>query len=286
MTLPWKQLTTLAIFSGLLATEAPAQVNRPRTVPEVPANTELDATRTRQALDKVFKVYPPSLKQVLQLDSSLLTNKAYLAAYPKLSEFLDDYPAVARDPVFFIGAPKPVTSTSSSSGRQVTYIYRYDNLAFVVGILGVLGGIAWLMRATIAHQKWLRLSKGQAEAQAKILERFTSNEDLLNFIQTPAGRHFLEASSMPAPPKEVSAPVSQILGSMQIGMVLFAGGIGLEYVSPQADAAAAGVFHMLGVIVMSLGVGFVLSSFSSYVLSRKFGLLNPAANVTSQTPPS
>jgi hypothetical protein len=290
MILSWKRLTVFAIFSAVLAAETAAQTSvqvygngKLITLPETPLNGEIDATRTKQFLDQVFRLYPPSLKQVVQLDYSLLSNKAYLAAYPKLAEFLDEYPAVVRDPAFFIGSP-PSANPNSSTLRQVTNVYRTDDLALGIVILGIIGGIAWLIRATIAHQKWLRLSKGQAEAQAKLLERFTSNEDLLNFIQTPAGRQFLEASSMPAQPKAVSAPISQILWSIQIGLVLFTGGMGLIYVKSQAEGAA-GMFHILGVLVMALGVGFILSGLSSYILSRKFGLLSPT-DVTSQTPPS
>jgi len=203
----------------------------------------------------------------------------------------EGHPEVTRDPSFFIGVPKPASSPSSTSrpAPQITYVYRnLDGVAISLFIVGSIGGLVWLVRAVVAHQKWLRLSKGQAEAQAKILERFTSNEDLLNFIQTPAGRHFLEASSMSVTadqPKAIGAPIAQILWSVQIGLVLFAGGIGLDYVSPQAGDAGNGLFHIVGVVLIALGVGFVVSGFSSYVLSRKFGLLN-STNVSSQTPPS
>jgi hypothetical protein len=165
-------------------------------------------------------------------------------------------------------------------------VYRdYETMAFTLFILGVIGGIAWLIRATINHQRWMRLSKERVDAQAKILDRFTSNDELLNFIQTPAGRQFLESSSIPEQPKAMSAPISQILWSVQIGMVLFAGGVGLEIVSPQAGDISSGILHILGTLVIAVGIGFILSGLSSYILSKKFGLLTPT-NVTSQTPPS
>jgi hypothetical protein len=293
MTLSGKQLTALVILSGCLASEAHAQgsqANRlQRERDEILARTAApavqDAKRTKQGLDQVFKLYPPSLKQVLQLDSSLLSNRAYLAAYPRLAEFLETNPSVARDPAFFIGLPKPAT-TPRRTVAPATVVYRgLDNLAFSIFVVGVAGVIGMMVSATIRHQKWLRLSKGQADAQAKILDRFTSNDELLNFIQTPAGRAFLESSSLPAQPKAVSAPISQILWSVQIGMVLFAGGVGLEIVSPQAGDLSSGIFHILGTLVIAVGIGFILSGFSSYILSKKFGLLN-SNNVTSQTPPS
>jgi hypothetical protein len=296
MTLWWKQLTALVILTGCLAAQAHAQVSSgiralQRERDEILARQrqqnpgEMDATRTKYALDQVFKVYPPSLKQVLQFDSSLLSNKAYLAAYPKLSEFLDQHPVVARDPAFFIGVPKPASS-SPARPTTPTVVYRgLDNLALTLFMLGIIGAIALLINSTIRHQRWMRLAKERGDAQAKILDRFTSNEELLNFIQTPAGRHFLESSSAPAQPKPVSAPISQILWSVQAGMVLLAGGIGLEIVGPDAGELGSGIFHILGTLVIAVGIGFILSGFSSYILSKKFGLMN-SPDATSQTPPS
>lgn len=288
MTFSWKQLTALALLTGLLATEASAQGRGFRGGPPAPPPVPVsDAEKTKQALDQVFKNYPPSLRQVLQLDSSLLSNKAYLAAYPKLAEFLEGHPEVTRDPSFFIGVPKVASAPSRPAPPQIIY-RNLDNLAAALFVVGLIIGIAWLVHAVVGHQKWLRVSRRQTEAQAKILERFTSNEDLLSFIQTPAGLRFLEASSMPGmadQPRAVGAPISQILWSVQIGLVLFAGGIGLDYVSPQAGDVGNGLFHIVGVVLIALGVGFVVSGASSYVLSRKFGLLN-STNVTSQTPPS
>jgi len=286
MTLSWKRLTAMAIFTGLLATEAPAQ-GRGGFKPAPPPVPASDAENTKQALEQVFGNHPPSLKQVLQLDSSLLSNKPYLAAYPKLAEFLEGHPEVTRDPSFFIGVPKVVNAPSRPAAPQVVY-RNLDNMAAALFVVGLIIGIAWLVHAVIGHQRWLRVSRRQAEAQAKILDRFTSNEDLLGFIQTPAGLRFLEASSMPAmadQPRAIGAPISQILWSVQIGLVLFAGGIGLDYVSPQAGDVGNGLFHIVGVVLIALGVGFVVSGGSSYVLSRKFGLLN-STNVTSQTPPT
>jgi hypothetical protein len=296
MTPPWKQLTALVILTGGLATGAHAQGNRSireiqrqrdailaqnAPVPRIP-----DANQTKKALDGVFKLYPPSLRQVLQLDASLLSNKAYLDAYPQLAEFLDSNPAVARNPAFFIGVPKPASSSTTRATQPVVLYRDLDSIAFSMFALGVIGGIAWLVHATIRHQKWLRLSKGHADAQAKILERFTSNEDLLNFIQTPAGRQFLESSSMPEQPKAVSAPISQILWSVQIGLVLFAGGLGLNFVrAVEMGELTSGIFRIVGTLVIALGAGFILSGVSSYILSKKFGLLN-SADGTSQTPPS
>ena len=47
------------------------------------------------------------------------------------------------------------------------------------------------------HRRWSRLSKIQTDVHNKLLDRFTSNEDLLAYIQTPVGRKFLESAPIP-----------------------------------------------------------------------------------------
>ena len=37
----------------------------------------------------------------------------------------------------------------------------------------------------------------QYQVHNKLLDRFTSNEDLLAYVQTPAGRRFLESAPIP-----------------------------------------------------------------------------------------
>jgi hypothetical protein len=156
-----------------------------------------------------------------------------------------------------------------------------EPIAAVTAFLGFLGLVIWLFRAIMGHRRWLRVSRLQTEAQAKILERFSSNEELLQFIQTPAGRRFLDASSSPLEPRSLGAPVGRILWSVQAGLVLLFGGIGLEVLgkSSQLESGELGVaFLVIGGIVIALGIGFLFSGAASYVLSRRFGLFDQVAS--------
>jgi hypothetical protein len=117
----------------------------------------------------------------------------------------------------------------------------------------------------------------QYEVHSKLLDRFTSNEDLLAYMQTPAGRRFLESAPIPLPdePRSMSAPFSRILWSVQAGIVLVLTGIGLLYVSSTFVDEAAQFFMVIGVVTLALGGGFIVSALAAYGLSRKLGLLDP-----------
>ena len=71
----------------------------------------------------------------------------------------------------------------------------------------------------VTSRRWNKLSKVQYEVHSKLLDRFTSNEDLLAYMQTPAGRRFLESAPIRCPTSRdrCGAPFSRILWSVQAG---------------------------------------------------------------------
>ena len=69
------------------------------------------------------------------------------------------------------------------------------------------------------------------------------------------------------------APFGRILWSVQAGVVLASLGIGLRYAQGHVPEEIVPAFTVLGVIVMSLGFGAVMSAVVAYVLSSRLGLL-------------
>jgi hypothetical protein len=113
----------------------------------------------------------------------------------------------------------------------------------------------------------------------KVMDRLTSSEELLAYMQTPAGKRFLESTpiAMDAGPRAVSAPVGRMLWSVQVGLVLAAAGVGLQFVSRSVDKVAAQPMFAFGVLAIAIGGGFLLSAVVSFFLSRRLGLLATGA---------
>src|SRR6476660_2392454 len=64
---------------------------------------EQNANETRDRVGRILDQYPPSLRQVLRCDPSLLAKPDYLATYPALAAYLAQHPEVTHNPTFFIG---------------------------------------------------------------------------------------------------------------------------------------------------------------------------------------
>jgi hypothetical protein len=140
----------------------------------------------------------------------------------------------------------------------------------------ILGAVIWLIRTLIEHRRWSRLSRTQADVHNKLMDRFTSTEELMAYMQTPGGKRFLESgvvSLEPSSARAVSAPIGRILWSVQIGVIVIAAGIGLAFISTMIDREAAQPMLALGVLGASIGIGFLLSAVISYILSKRLGLI-------------
>lgn len=239
-----------------------------------------NADQTRQDFEQVLEKYPPSVGRVLKLDPSLMNNPTYLTPYPGLAAFIAQHQEVIRSPGYFlehVNSPTPYTQDPRRMRRDEMYGLLAGVAAFLA-FLVVVGVIVWFVRMLITSRRWNKLSKVQYEVHSKLLDRFTSNEDLLAYMQTQAGRNFLESAPirLPEEPRSMAAPFGRILVSVQAGVVLLLTGIGLLYVSSTFIDEPAELFLVIGVISLALGGGFIVSAFAAYALSRKLGLLDPA----------
>jgi hypothetical protein len=240
---------------------------------------DADAERTRESLNNLLERYPPALGRVLKLDPALMSNSAYLAPYPGLAAFLAQHPEVTRNPEYFLERINSPNYNNNDPGHRK----REDMLSMLAGFaaflvfLVVTSVLIWVIRMIVTHRRWNRLSKVQYEVHNKLLDRFTSNEDLLAYVQTPAGKRFLESAPIPLQDEapSLSAPFSRILWSVQAGVVLGTGGVGSLYVSTRFIEEPAQFFMVIGVLGIALGAGFIVSAVAAYLLSRKLGLLDP-----------
>jgi hypothetical protein len=231
-----------------------------------------DAQRTQQELTNLLQHYPPTLRGVLALDPSLLSNQSYLAPYPALASFLSAHPEIARNPSFYIGEAGPRHIESDVPTRLEEIV---TDLSVLAGFSLAICLIAWLIRTLIDYRRWNRLTNVQIDVHSKLMDRFTSNEDLLAYIHSPAGAKFLESApiTLDAGPRSMTQPMGRILWTVQGGVVLVAAGIGLEVVSGRIRYEVGLPLHALGVLGIALGLGLVTSAIISFVISRRLGLM-------------
>ena len=198
----------------------------------------------------------------------------YMAAYPDLVKFLDSIP---KSPATWSSTSK--ASRSWQNPRRLDPNFEalgvlLGGMAAIFLVIIFVGVITWLVRAFIQHRRWLRASQVQADVHTKLMERMTTNEELLAYVQSPAGSRFLEAAPLRPETEgpQLSAPIGSIIWSMMAGVVLTVLGVGFRYAGNFVKDEAHDAFVVVGVIILALGIGFMVASLMGFVLSSRLGL--------------
>lgn len=275
--------TVAIMLAALAVTHARSQSavtspagSAPAAAPMTASGLATNAAETREGLRELLGRYPPDLARILKLDPSLMANESYMGAYPLLSAFLVQHPEVIRSPDFFFESVWiPVERGPEAAAVQMWQtMMDYCSMLLVFGVVTTV--LVWLVKTVLEQRRWSRLSRVQTDVHSKLLDRFSSNEDLLAYMQTSPGKRFLEAAPIPvdaAPSRGMGAPVSRILWSVQAGVILSALGVGLQWVRGYVAPVVAPPLLVMGVVALSIGIGFVVSAIVSYALSRRLGLL-------------
>jgi len=284
-------LLAVVVMPAITGAQPPAAVVKPVAPPKAPVAAEVplapagdtapefDAGRVREQFYEILEKYPPSLGRVLKLDPSLMANETYLSPYPGVVAFLAEHPEIARDASFYLEriyvTGDGYRPDEAAQKRREIQEMLAAFAAFLV-FLVVVGVVIWLVRTILETRRWNRVSRTQAEVHSKLLDRFSSNEDLLAYIQTPVGRRFLESGPAPVPDdaRPIGAPLSRILLSAQAGIVLTVAAAGMLFLSRRIDQDVSAFFLVIGVVTLAVGIGFLASSAAAYAISSRLGLLN------------
>lgn len=155
---------------------------------------------------------------------------------------------------------------------------RGGEFAIFFLMLASLGFIAWTV--------WLGAKRRQAQGQAqtdlqhRLLDKFSSPQEIGDFLQTEGGRRFLQGLTIERTPIGNRHAGKRILLALQIGTVVSLLGsatlsLGIIYPMRRVDEPHPAV--IFGLLILAVGIGFLISAGISYRLSKAWGLF-PESN--------
>lgn len=113
--------------------------------------------------------------------------------------------------------------------------------------------------------------KHMAEFNGRLVERLGSVKDLAEFLQTEGGSRMLNSFTL----ERVSTSVRErVLRGSTIGVICIALSIGLLVLGRLYSWEDHEGFTIIGVIALSLGLGFIVSSAVSYFLAKAWRILD------------
>lgn len=290
-------LAAPVLLSVALSAQAPIHPSvpaRPPVAPETPALNDKDVAANQRELIRLLRL-SPTLTSVISHDPSLLSNQDYVAHNnPQLAEFLAAHPDVARNPEFYLfshlnrqdGSPDEALEREvwpdvyRAQGRPGPFADFMSNMppVLVSGIFVI--ALYWILRVILENRRWNRIFKLQSEVHGRLIDKFSSNQELASYMETDAGKRFLEAAPISVnfeQDRRVPNAVARVLTPLQIGVVLVLLGSGLlllRHAGPDMDVPML----VFGTVCMMPGIGFILSAGLTWILAARLGLMpDPSA---------
>jgi hypothetical protein len=294
-------LSFLAVPALLLATQpiavaaqaAPPKPPQPAVNAAPESQDELEATQ--EQLLKLLRT-SPTLTTVIAHDPSLLSNMDYVNKNnPQLGQFLVQHPDIARNPEYYL-----FTNLDLRGGRRYQALERAvwpdmgpppqnsgpERVIEPIAALGAfacfLGTLAWLIRQLLENRRWSRIFKLQSDVHARLIEKFGTTQELAAYMETEAGRRFLEAAPIPIGienDQRMPNAVARVLTPLQIGVVLVLLGVGF-FLLRNIHADIHIPMLILGTIALMPGIGFILSAGITWLLAGRLGLIPDGASTS------
>ena len=273
---------------------APGRPAAPSALPPAAPTSEKELAGAQLQLIQLLRL-SPTLTTVVARDPSLLANQDYVARNnPQLAQFLLAHPEVARNPEFYLftHVPPGEGGPDEALERAVWPQFQrpsqngwvsgeaFEPIAAMLAFACFLGAIVWLIRQFLENRRWSRIFKLQSEVHGRLIDKFSTTQELAAYMETEAGRRFLEAAPIPVgiePEQRVPNAIARVLTPLQVGIVLVLLGVGffmLRNIHPDARQAML----ILGTISLMPGLGFIISAGITWVLAGSLGLMPKSAH--------
>jgi hypothetical protein len=289
----WILLGVLTAGAGAqaIAQTRPAE---PKPAASEAALTDQEVADAQTQLLKLLRM-SPTLTTVVAHDPSLLADQAYVSRNnPELAQFLAAHPYVAQNPDFYLFRRRPGNTGQRDQELQRAIWPEFaepghpsggldavmDKVAPMIVAIFFFGALVWIIRLIVENRRWGRTFKQQSEVHARLIDKFSSSQELAAYMETEAGKRFLEAAPIPIgieSTRRMPNAVARVLTPLQIGIVLVLLGVGLlllRNVEPDMNVPML----VLGTLALMPGIGFILSAGVTWVLARRLGLMPEQAD--------
>jgi hypothetical protein len=243
---------------------------------------------TQDQLIKLLRL-SPTLTTVVSHDPTLLSDTDYVSRNnPQLAQFLVAHPEVTRNPDFYLFThvhrddgssdqaleravwPELIQTRDSWSADDVV-----QPIALLLAFACFLGALTWFIRQFLENRRWSRIFKLQSDVHGRLIDKFGSNQELAGYMESEAGKRFLEAAPIPvAFEQEQRMPnaIARVLTPLQIGVVLVLLGVGL-FLLRNVRTEMHVPMLVFGTIALMPGLGFIISAAITWVLAGRLGLI-------------
>jgi hypothetical protein len=279
--------TALALAPNTPAAAQPHAAAQP--APQMQLPSDKDIADTQEQFLKLLRL-SPVLTSVVARDPSLLADQQYVARNnPELAQFMASHPDIAKNPEFYLfsrleqGHGRREQALERSVWPDIVPADREPSSTAMVAheivpliiVPAFFLAVVWVIRIFVEGRRWNSSFKLQSELHGRLIDKFTSSQELATYMETDAGKRFLEVS-----PAALGADfaarmpnvVARVLTPLTAGIVLVLSGIGLLLLrNTQPDMTTP--MLVLGTLALMPGLGFILSAGATWIVAKRLGML-------------
>lgn len=131
----------------------------------------------------------------------------------------------------------------------------------IIGMLSLFGMISFVV--WVGARTRSRIEEGRAALQTRMLEKFGSASEFVEFAKTPEGRRLIHGVSVDRPVMQM-----RIISAVRNGVILTLLGIAFIILGLTGPMDEGG--QIAGVILLAIGIGFLISAVLSRKLSKQW----------------
>jgi hypothetical protein len=286
-------LAPLAVVAqSAAAPESAAQARRQAQAQSLntPAPSEKDVADVQEQLLHLLRL-SPTMTAAVAADPSLLADEAYVVrSNPELAQFMASHPDIARNPEFYLFSkldpserrrdkalervvwPELMSQWPSPPSASAEVMNR---LTPMILFPVFFAAVVWIIHIFVQSRRWNRTFRQQSEVHGRLIDKFSSTQELAAYMQTEAGQRFLAFSSAPMgadPGIRMPNTVSRVLTSLSVGIVMALLGVGFLLLR-NAGPDMLEPMLITGILLLMPGLGFILSAGVTWVLAHRLGLM-------------
>jgi len=141
-----------------------------------------------------------------------------------------------------------------------------SDAVFFLSFFGMISFVVWVVVNGWHRRQHVKLV---TEFNNRVLERLGSMKEFSEFLHSDGGDRLMKVLTAE---RGFTGPRDRILVAVQTGVVFLTVGLGLFFVAARAAGDEHEVLTVISAIVLSLGVGLMLSSAASFWVARTLGM--------------
>jgi hypothetical protein len=289
------QVLCMALAAVLAIGAAAPALSHAQTTPQKPAAiaaapSEQEVAETQKQFLKLLRL-SPALTSVVARDPSLLSDPAYVERNnPELAQFMAAHPDIAKSPEYYLFGHLSETGDDREQAlertvwpnlvpqrdHQSSAAELADKMIPMVIVVTIFGALVLIAKFIFESRRWSRTFKMQSEVHSRLIDKFSTSQELAAYMETEAGKRFLEAAPISTGASAgpyVPNVVARVLTPLQIGLVMVLLGIGFLLLRNVGGEDTVESMMITGTVMLMPGIGFILSAAATWAVAHRLGLM-------------